>query len=78
MLLDLINCRWKVLDYRKVIKRSKQPLAIYYKLGVLLTNCLTCLVDGNLVSERSIRLRATHSGAVLSVVYLSTLQMHKY
>ncbi len=72
--MNLISGRWKVLDYRKVIIRSKQPLAIYYKLGVLLTNCLTDL-DGNLVSERSIQLRATHSGAVLSVVYLST---HKY
>jgi hypothetical protein len=48
--ISLINNKWKVLDYRKVIMKSTQPLAIYYKLGALLTNCLTCL-DGNQIGE---------------------------
>ena len=30
--------------------KTRQPLALYYKLGALLTNCLTCL-DGNQVGE---------------------------
>ena len=48
--ISLINNKWKVLDYRKVVMKAKQPLTIYYKLGALLTNCLTCL-EGNQIGE---------------------------
>ena len=48
--ISLNNNKWKVLDYRKVIMKAKQPLSIYYKLGALLTNCLTCL-EGNQIGE---------------------------
>ena len=48
--ISLINNCWKLLDYRKVAMKSKQPLALYYKLGALLTNCFTCL-DGNQIGE---------------------------
>jgi len=46
----LICNQWKLLDYRKIGLKCRQPLALYYKLGALLTNCLTCL-DGNQVGE---------------------------
>ena len=46
----LICNQWKLLDYRKVGLKNRQPLALYYKLGALLTNCLTFL-DGNQVGE---------------------------
>ena len=48
--ISLVNNRWKLLDCRKIIMKSKQPLAMYYKLGVLLTDCFTCL-DGNQIGE---------------------------
>ena len=48
--ISLINNRWKLLDYRKVTMTRKQPLALYYKLGALLTNCITCL-DHNQIGE---------------------------
>ena len=46
----LICNQWKLLDFRKNGMKTRQPLALYYKLGALLTNCLTCL-DGNQVGE---------------------------
>ena len=46
----LICNQWKLLDYRKVGMKNRHPLALYYMLGALLTNCLTCL-DGNQVGE---------------------------
>ena len=48
--IGMINNRWKLLDFRKVGMKSKQPLALYYKLGGLLTNCITCL-EGNQIGE---------------------------
>ena len=41
--LTLIGKRWKLLDYHKVMNAKTQPLGLYFKLGCLLTNCLTCL-----------------------------------
>ena len=48
--ISLVNNRWKLLDYRKVGMVKQQPLGLYYKLGVLLRNCLTCL-DQNQIGE---------------------------
>jgi hypothetical protein len=48
--ISLINNKWKLLDYRKVAMVRRQPLGLYYKLGALLTNCLTCL-DQNQIGE---------------------------
>ena len=50
--IGLINNKWKVLDYRKVIMKAKQPLSIYYKLGALLTNCLTRTKLENILTAR--------------------------
>ena len=38
------------LDFKANLKLWLSPIAIYYKVAVLLTNCLTCLNGGNQVS----------------------------
>ena len=41
--------QWKYIDYRKVTSNKVHPLALYYKLAILLSNCLNCL-DHNKVA----------------------------
>ena len=41
--------KWKLLDYRKVDMKAKQPLSIYYKLGALLI--LPVWRQGNQIGE---------------------------
>lgn len=48
---QLVTAQFKYLDYCKQQKVLLQPVAIYYAVGVLLTNCKTCLDSGNLTSK---------------------------
>jgi hypothetical protein len=35
--------QWKYLEFKKNLFLNAQPLAIYYRVAAILTNCLTCL-----------------------------------
>jgi hypothetical protein len=43
---------WAFLDFRKNLKLGLSPIGSFYKLGVFLTNCHTCLRRGNIVSSK--------------------------
>jgi hypothetical protein len=43
---------WAFLDFKKNLKVGLSPVGTLYKLGVLLTNCHTCIYGGNIVSAK--------------------------
>jgi hypothetical protein len=51
-LIGAVSNTWQALEFKRTEKVCLSAVALRYRVGVFLYNCLTCMRGGNQVSQR--------------------------